>query len=84
MDSWIIDVVGNDPTRAKAIIRTKVGRDNLRFVVRELPDMRSPSDKEYDKNAIVLWTLNGWVHRLAQFDLPRVRSKDWSDEEEFK
>lgn len=69
-------VVGNDPDRARAIIRTKTGRNNLRFSVRELPDRRSAAQRASDAKRIVLWTMNGWVHRAARFDLAAAASSD--------
>jgi hypothetical protein len=87
MESWVIDVTGNDVNRAKAIIRTRTNRFDLRFVVRELPDTRSSEEKEHDKKSILLWTLNGFVHRVARFDLPLRQNVvedygDYSDEDE--
>jgi hypothetical protein len=76
MDTWVIDVVGNDVERAKAIIRTKVGRYNLKFSVRELPDTRSESEREYDKTAVVLWTLRGFVHKKARFEIYEESDND--------
>lgn len=89
MESWIIDVTGNDVDRAKAIIRTKTNLYNIRFVVRELPDRRSESAKASDKKCVVLWTKNGWVDRPARFEIAalkrsQIESDSLSDEEDVE
>jgi hypothetical protein len=49
--------------------------------VRELPDRRSDVEKERDKKNVVLWTLNGWVHKPARFELPARR--EWNESDSY-
>jgi hypothetical protein len=70
MEEYEIDnVIGCDVERAKAIICTKMGVNNLVFEVRELQNGRTRPRVDVSPGTVILWTKNGVVHKSARFSL---------------
>lgn len=71
MQVKVIDsIVGCDLHRALAILHSKLGftpEVSIRQWDWKAEAKRTQQEKDFDSTRIVLWMLNGWVHKPAKF-----------------